>query len=388
MGFFDSFPYSNQHTLNLDWLIKKQRELEEYIKQYTAVNHVAYAGVWDITKQYPQWAVVSNGDKSYMSNKPVPAGIPIDNKEYWLHLADLDPRIGGIIAELDTLTKQLENGDYSTKAVYPSPRQAFTISNQAEFMEYMELFRHGYTSRNAEIVAPGEYKIDFGSPKAIFNGVQMHITPLVSGVVIDLNGSIFYNGHFNFNASSGNTMVIKSTGTDIPYFEDSSVFANYVQFETVLRLWSGWAYLSQCTFTRTQDTTFLDVIGGKCSLNYCGFEAPNSGASCIGMGNGGFLETLSRITIRSPEAVAGSYFITSRQSSAGICRILWTGSVYNPETGGSYSSANRGKFDAVFRPSMAIDVLSVDDKLHYLANAAGVVYPRCSYQKFESVTGL
>lgn len=107
MGFFDSFPYSNQHTLNLDWLIKKQRELEEYIKQYTAVNNVAYAGVWDITKQYPQWAVVSNGDKSYMSNKPVPVGIPIDNTEYWLHLADLDPRIGGIIADLNRLDKKL-----------------------------------------------------------------------------------------------------------------------------------------------------------------------------------------------------------------------------------------------------------------------------------------
>lgn len=107
MGFFDSFPYSNQHTLNLDWLIKKQRELEEYIKQYTAVNNVAYAGVWDITKQYPQWAVVSNGDKSYMSNKPVPVGIPIDNTEYWLHLADLDPRIAGIIKELADIDKSI-----------------------------------------------------------------------------------------------------------------------------------------------------------------------------------------------------------------------------------------------------------------------------------------
>lgn len=108
MGFFDSFPYSNQHTLNLDWLIKKQRELEEYIKQYTAVNHVAYAGIWDITKQYPQWAVVSNGDKSYMSNKPVPVGIPIENTEYWLHLADIDPRIGGIIADLNRLDKKID----------------------------------------------------------------------------------------------------------------------------------------------------------------------------------------------------------------------------------------------------------------------------------------
>ena len=103
MGFFNNFPYTNFHEMNLDWLISEFDKLKKYVEQYTAVNKVSYAGVWDIRKQYPQWAIVSDGDKTYMSNKPVPAGIAITNTEFWLELADLDPRIAGIISDLSAL---------------------------------------------------------------------------------------------------------------------------------------------------------------------------------------------------------------------------------------------------------------------------------------------
>ena len=32
MGLFDAFPLSNAYSVNLDWIIKKMRELEEYVK--------------------------------------------------------------------------------------------------------------------------------------------------------------------------------------------------------------------------------------------------------------------------------------------------------------------------------------------------------------------
>lgn len=108
MGFFDNFPYTNFHQLNLDWLVKSFNELKKYVEEYTAVNNVSYAGVWDITKQYPQWAIVSNGDKTYMAKQAVPYGIPIDNDNYWIHLADLDPRIGAIINKIESLEDRLD----------------------------------------------------------------------------------------------------------------------------------------------------------------------------------------------------------------------------------------------------------------------------------------
>lgn len=107
MSMFDSFPLMNAYSVNLDWIIKKIRELEEYVRNYTAVNNVSYAGVWEITKQYPQWAIVTDGETSWLSLRPVPAGIPLENVEYWQKLADLDHRIAGIIVQLSEVEKQI-----------------------------------------------------------------------------------------------------------------------------------------------------------------------------------------------------------------------------------------------------------------------------------------
>ena len=108
MGLFDSFPLSNAYAVNLDWIFKQIKDLETYIRNYTALNNVSYSGIWDITKQYPQWAVVSNGNTVWMSLKPVPAGVPLENTEYWIQLADLDPRIAGLISDVANLYKKTE----------------------------------------------------------------------------------------------------------------------------------------------------------------------------------------------------------------------------------------------------------------------------------------
>lgn len=107
MSIFDDFPLMNAYSVNLDWIIKKIREVEEFVRNYAAVNNVAYAGVWDITKQYPQWALVTDGDTSWLALRPVPKGIPLENAEYWQKLADLDPRISGIITELADINDEL-----------------------------------------------------------------------------------------------------------------------------------------------------------------------------------------------------------------------------------------------------------------------------------------
>lgn len=109
MSIFDGFPRSNAYQINLDWLLKSMRELETYVKNYTAINNVAYAGIWDITKQYPKWALVSFKDSTYMSLQPVPVGVPLENGEYWVKLADLDQRITGILQDIAKLFEESEN---------------------------------------------------------------------------------------------------------------------------------------------------------------------------------------------------------------------------------------------------------------------------------------
>ena len=124
MGFFDNFPYTNFHEINLDWLLQAMKNLDASVREYMAVNKVGFGGIWDITKQYPAYTVVANGSQSYISLKPVPAGVDIENTEYWQLLADLDPRIGPLIEEVSRLTtdinavnKDIDNLEkYSVKA--------------------------------------------------------------------------------------------------------------------------------------------------------------------------------------------------------------------------------------------------------------------------------
>ena len=69
----------------------------EYLEEWTAVNKLTYEGMWDITKQYPAWSIVSvNGEAGYVAIQPVPAGINYTNEDYWRMIADFTAEIMGL----------------------------------------------------------------------------------------------------------------------------------------------------------------------------------------------------------------------------------------------------------------------------------------------------
>lgn len=69
----------------------------EYLEEFSALNSIKYEGLWDITKQYEAWSVVSyNGEKGYISIQPVPAGVSIENSNYWRLIADFTAEIAGL----------------------------------------------------------------------------------------------------------------------------------------------------------------------------------------------------------------------------------------------------------------------------------------------------
>lgn len=91
MGFFNNFPYTNFHELNLDWILDRIRRLQYDMEAFVVSNILKYADPigWDITKEYEANTIVSYGDKTYLSKKPVPAGIAITNPDYWFEVGDL-----------------------------------------------------------------------------------------------------------------------------------------------------------------------------------------------------------------------------------------------------------------------------------------------------------
>lgn len=113
--FFDKYPYSNFHELNLDWLINRMKELDIAFDEFKVVNHITFSGQWDITKQYPAWTIVSDNNIGYVSIQPVPVGVTLTDTNYWVEVIDYTAQIAG----LQTRVVALENtvGDNSSGLV-------------------------------------------------------------------------------------------------------------------------------------------------------------------------------------------------------------------------------------------------------------------------------
>ena len=92
--FFNDFPYTDFHELNLSWIIKKIIELNETVKNFVSLNTVKYADPiqWNITTQYEKNTVVVDPQTgtAYLSVQPVPSGVAISNTDYWTVIFTLD----------------------------------------------------------------------------------------------------------------------------------------------------------------------------------------------------------------------------------------------------------------------------------------------------------
>ena len=81
------YPYTNDHELNLGWVLATIKAQESELSKFVALNTVKYADPfeWNITTQYATNTVVFNPADmtAYISVQPVPSGVQIDNTEYW-----------------------------------------------------------------------------------------------------------------------------------------------------------------------------------------------------------------------------------------------------------------------------------------------------------------
>ena len=108
--FWNKYPYTDFHELNLDMILQMMRELHADWNEFKALNTITFDGPWNITHQYPTWTIVTDGPKSYISVKPVPAGVTIDNSEYWMVVVDytdiftdIETRLSNIEAEIEPI---------------------------------------------------------------------------------------------------------------------------------------------------------------------------------------------------------------------------------------------------------------------------------------------
>ena len=92
MSYFE-FPHTRNYEGDLGFIIKKVIELDTNYNTFFKYNTIKFADPieWDITRQYPPFMIVfdTNAGSSFISKKPVPSGITLDNQDYWSFVGPL-----------------------------------------------------------------------------------------------------------------------------------------------------------------------------------------------------------------------------------------------------------------------------------------------------------
>lgn len=244
MGLFDCFPLSNAYSVNLDWILTQIKILEKYVHDYTAINQLKYDGFWDITKQYPKWALVTSGNASYISLQPVPAGIPLENSEYWLEAAELDPRIGQLIKDAEKMKEDISKNTTDITNLENLSGNVLSVANYKadnDFDSFNMAF-NAAKSGDTIIIPNGDYyftkSLKLPKPLNIVGanilGCRLHFTNCdgIDCANININGLTFSNFSIIGNSKSNYHGIIG--GSTLEKYNSAIFTIKNVYIETFL----------------------------------------------------------------------------------------------------------------------------------------------------------
>ena len=129
MAYFE-FPHTRNYEGDLGFIIKKIIELSESYEQFFRYNTIHFADPieWSITTQYAAFTIVfdTQNGASYISKKPVPAGITLDNGDFWSFVGPLIVD-GEARTEIDRILHFVTNN-------YESGNVATALRNTGDFL--------------------------------------------------------------------------------------------------------------------------------------------------------------------------------------------------------------------------------------------------------------
>lgn len=106
------FPLQNGEMINLDWILREIKKLTKEIDEFKVVNYISFSGLWTIEKAYQRWTIVDTPDHTgYISIKPVPIGVNIDNEDYWRQVANYSELYADVQNRIIALEEDMEDAE-------------------------------------------------------------------------------------------------------------------------------------------------------------------------------------------------------------------------------------------------------------------------------------
>lgn len=189
MSYFE-FPNTRNYEGDLGYLIKKVIELSDSYDKFFKYNTIHFADPigWNITKQYAPFTIVFDEDNeaSYISKQPVPAGITLDNIDFWSF-------IGPLIVDGEARTS-IERILHFVADIYESGTTATELRYAGDFMVIQgqlyqatrdinigEHYTNGYNMRDITVEDMCKLIID-GKLPALYSYVNDKLAPVTSAI--------------------------------------------------------------------------------------------------------------------------------------------------------------------------------------------------------------
>ena len=310
MALFENFPYTNVHELNLDWIIKTVKEInDKFDSAISSKITIADPVEWNITKQYPELTVVIDNNSAYLSMQPVPSGIEITNTEYWQKIFDLD----GLLDNLKDAISINDDGTRTTSTAARAVNSLVWLNDVLHRVKADIAISDPYTTSNVEVISIEQW-IDI-----LNTGILNTVDTMITNALVSYGDTV--DSKITAALNSYDTGIQTEFGAVKDLYKPSrkSVILIGDSYAITTDWWTGW--IEAFTTKYSSVMTIHSHGEGGSGFKYGNDNIPNFNTQLVNL--------LATMTTAEKEAVtdiivAGGYNDISRNASEAELITLMT----------------------------------------------------------------